>query len=374
MKKKVMHVITGLNRGGAEMLLVNLLSRTDQQKFIPTVVSLTDGGALKEKIEGFGIPVISLGMKRGALSILALIRLFRITRSFNPDIVQGWMYHANLFAILASKLSIKKPKVFWGIFHCIEDLSSRKTLFKLVVKIGAILSSQIDGITNNSFKSINQHAKLGYLADRTTAIPNGVNTDLFHPDYDAYKSVRRELCVSDGTYLVGLIGRFDPLKDHCNFLKAVQIIIATHSDVKFLLVGNGLDESNSWLSEQVRCLELNQKIFLLGERSDIPRLMASLDVSVSSSKSEGMPVVIAESMSCGIPCVVTDVGDSSVLVGESGISVPPCNSEALADAITNILDLPDTDRKSLGSSARRRVMDNFSLGSFVKKYETLYGD
>jgi glycosyltransferase involved in cell wall biosynthesis len=369
---KILHIITSLDRGGAEMLLVNLLSRLDQHKYISTVVSLTDGGDLIKNIEDIGIPVFSLKMKRGIPSITAILRLYKIVRNFKPDIVHGWMYHGNIISMLSSLLCIKKPKIFWGIFHCIEDLSERKWALKIVVKLGAMLSSQADGITNNSLKSITQHEKIGFAANLTTFVPNGVDTDLFHPDIEAYKSVRNELGVSNKTYLVGLIGRNDPLKDHSNFLNAALIVAASHQDIKFLIIGRGLDATNAWLSGRVHSLGLESNVILMGERHDIPRIIASLDVSVSSSQSEGMPLVIAESMSCGIPCVVTDVGDSSILVGDTGLSVPPRDSKALSGSITNIISLSEKDRLELGACARRRVINNYSLYSFVKKYESLY--
>ncbi len=372
MSRKIMHIITGLNKGGAEMLLLNYLSSTSHERSLLTVVSLTDGGVLRDQIEALGVPVYSLGMRRGVPSIASLFRLYKIIRVYKPNVIQGWMYHANLYAILAAKMCTAKPLLFMAIFHCIDDLSSKKMLLRIVVKLGAVLSRYVDGIVNNSHKSVTQHEKIGYVSDRTTIIHNGIDTRTFCPDAEAYKSVRDELGVSSNTFLIGLVGRFDPLKDHCNFLDAAEIVARTYKNVRFLLVGRGVDNENADLSNKIEELGLGDKVFMLGERSDIPRLMASLDVSVSSSVSEGMPVAIGESMSCCVPCVVTDVGDSSLLVGDTGLSVPPSDSVALAHSIIHLLMLPKEERDAIGHRARLRVVNNYSLESFVDKFESLY--
>jgi len=372
MSSKVMHIITGLNKGGAEMLLVSLLSSSIHQRSSLIVVSLTGGGPLHKEIEQLGIPVYSLGMRRGVPSVSSLFTLCRIVREFNPDVIQGWMYHANLLSLVAAKMCINTPLLFWGIFHCIDDLSSKKLLLRVVVKTCAIFSKNITGIVNNSHKSVIQHEKLGYVNKHVTVISNGIDTARFVPNQGARAGVCDELGIPDGSPLIGLIGRFDPLKDHSNFLSAASKVSRNYSGARFLLVGSGVDEGNSQLSETIEALGLCGKVFMLGERSDIPRLMAALDVSVSSSISEGTPVAIGESMACGIPCVVTNVGDSAALVGDCGLIVPPSDSEALAAAIVNLLSLTQDERVKMGLQSRARVKEHYSLESFVDRFEGLY--
>lgn len=368
---KTLHVITGLSTGGAEMLLFNLLSHTRHDRANLLVVSLSDGGKLWERIESLGIPVCSLGMARGKFSFSALFRLFGIVRNFCPDIIHGWMYHANLFAMFAAISCKTKPLLIWGIFHCIEDLSAKKFSLRVIVKIGAYLSGRVDVIVNNSFKSMHQHEKIGYAVGRTKVIPNGIDTEAFRPDVEAYKNVRKELGLEIHSILVGLIGRFDPLKDHGNFLHACSQVKKKHGGVTFVLAGRGIEKKNRFLCDLIVRLGLENDVYLLGERTDVPRIMASLDISVSSSVSEGMPVAIGESMSCGVPCVVTDVGDSSILVGECGFIVPAKNSDLLAGAIITLLE-NDKLRSECGVCSRSRVMDSCSMSQFVSKFEDIY--
>ncbi len=369
---KVLHIITDLGQGGAEMMLYKLLSGMDRELFEPVVISLLDGGPVCEKIEVLGVPIYSLSMRRGLPTPRVLLRLYRLVRECNPDLIQGWMYHGNIAAWLAKKMSGGQPKVCWNIRHSVYDLAYEKRLTRMLIRLGSFLSNRVDTVIYNSSVSRVQHEKLGYDAARSVVIPNGFDTAIFRPDEDARRSVRRELGASDETCLVGLIGRYHPMKDHENFLKAAEIILAHSNDVRFLLAGSGVDFANKELLIQLEANGLQNSVFLLGERSDIPRLTAALDIACSSSYGEAFPNVIGEAMACGVPCVVTDVGDSAWIIGDTGRVVPPRNPHAMADEIIQLLNLPECERKVLGNRARRRIEENFRLDKIVRHYETLY--
>ena len=178
--------------------------------------------------------------------------------------------------------------------------------------------------------------------------------------------------VPDNTILIGLFGRYHPVKGHEVFLKAAQLLLKKHPHIHFLLGGKEVDNTNYVLNQQIAQLEIGEQIHLLGERQDVHHLTASLDIASSSSYSEGFPNVIGEAMSCGVPCAVTDVGDSARIVGNTGRVVPANNPEALANAWQELIEMGAEGRFKLGSAARSRIIECFSLDLVVTQYETLY--
>ncbi|MFN6563564.1 MAG: glycosyltransferase family 4 protein [Nostoc sp. ChiSLP01] len=369
---KIIYIITGLSTGGAEVMLYKLLSRMDKQRFSPVVVSLMDRGTWGDRIANLGIPVYTIGMKPGALKLINIWRMIDIVRQLKPDLIQGWMYHGNLAAQFVSLFIFRQVPVFWNIRHSLHSLELEKPRTTIIIKLCAIFSRLPKKIIYNSQNSSKQHEKIGYFLEKTYIIPNGFETEKFTPSTQARLSVRSELNTPENALLIGLIGRYHPIKDHFNFLQAAALLLKTYSNVQFVLVGNKVDWDNHILSELIHELGLIKHIHLLGERHDVPRLTAALDIASSSSSGEGFPNVIGEAMSCGVPCVVTDVGDSAWIVGDTGKVVPPKNPEALANAWQGLINIGKEGRESLGKAARARVIECFSLDSIVAEYETLY--
>jgi glycosyltransferase involved in cell wall biosynthesis len=180
------------------------------------------------------------------------------------------------------------------------------------------------------------------------------------------------LDLSEESFLIGMTGRYHPTKDHANFLQAAALTIAKHHDVNFLMVGQGVDEQNAALRQLIESSGLTGRVHLLGERHDIARIAAALDVFSLSSNSESFPNVIGEAMACEVACAVTNVGDAHWIVGDSGLVVPPRDSNRLATAWSRIIELSAEDRMALGRSARERVIKYFQLDSVVRRYEELY--
>jgi glycosyltransferase involved in cell wall biosynthesis len=203
-------------------------------------------------------------------------------------------------------------------------------------------------------------------------IPNGFETGLFKPDAASRAKFRNELGLAIETPLVGLIGRYDPQKNHFGFLGAAATVAQEFPDAHFVLCGPGVDVQNGELTSRVGDSGFKERIHLLGERPDMPSITAALDIACSSSLGEAFPNVIGEAMACGVPCVVTDVGDSAAIVGSTGKVVPPGDDLALARAVLGLLAMPDAERKALGLRARQRVIDNYSLDQVVRQYELLY--
>jgi glycosyltransferase involved in cell wall biosynthesis len=194
---------------------------------------------------------------------------------------------------------------------------------------------------------------------------------LFRPDPAARLSVRKELSVPDDAVLVGMVARFHPVKDHRTFLRAAQLLHSRLANARFVLVGSGITRENAGLCRMVDECGLADAVDLLGPRTDVPRLTAALDVACLSSWSESSPFVLCEAMCCGVPCVASDVGDSRLLIGDTGKIVPPRNPQALADALLWLLQRPLGQLNTLGQMARKRA-SMFSLDLAVDNYKTLY--
>lgn len=354
------------------MMLYKLLSRMDKSRFNNVVISLTNRGTLGKKIEEMGIPVITLNMERNKPNPVKVLQLAILLRKHKPDILQTWMYHADLIGGLAAKFAGRFP-VVWNIRHSNLDPQVNKKRTLRTVMVCAKLSRWIPArIVCCSEVSCNIHIGIGYAQDKMVVIPNGFNVEDFHPDQAARLSVRKELNISEGSLLIGLVARFDSQKDHPNFIHAASKLNARMPDVHFLLCGEGITQNNLNLMDMIEKANIRPCCHLLGRREDISRLTAALDIATSSSCGEGFSNTIGEAMSCGVPCVVTDVGDSALIVGDTGKVVPPKNPEALAEAWQELIESCQERRNQLGAAARHRVEENFNLPFIVARYEKLY--
>lgn len=370
---KILHVITGLNTGGAEIMLAKLLSRLKCGDMENAVVSLTGGGPVAQRITDLGVAVTSLGMTRGGLSLGGLLRLVETLRQQKPDLVQAWMYHANLLTGFAAQL-VGRPALIWNIRQSDLDPRASKRSTIMVAKLGGRLSRWLpDKVVCCAETARIVHEGMGYAPDRMMVIPNGFDLDVFHPSQEARLGLRRELGLDEARLLVGIAARFDPQKDHRAFLHAAAILRAARPDVGYVLCGDGIDSRNERLASWIAENNLVGACHLLGARSDMPRIMAGCDVMVSASAfGEGFPNVLGEAMAAGTPCVATDVGDSRLIIGDSGGVVPPRDPIALADAIGRILQLSETERRALGMTARARVAEHFAIDVIAARYAALY--
>lgn len=369
---KILHIINDLSIGGAEMMLYKLLSLTNRELFNPSVISLMDSGELRRPIEELRIPVFTADMKPSIATPLSVWRLLRLVRRVNPDLIHGWMYHGSLAAQVSHLICARSAPVLWGIRNSIATLSAEKRVTSLLIKLCAPLSRFPARVVFVSALNKHQHEMIGYSAQNSCVIPNGFDLSLFAPSFEARLAVRAEMGLPANAFLIGLIGRFHPIKDHENFLRAAAILAKEHADVRFVMCGKGVEWSNPFLREVSSELRIDERIFLLGERQDIPRLTAALDIACSSSVTEGFPNVIGEAMACGVACVATDAGGSPLVLGETGRVTPARDPHALASAWEEIIALGPVRRSALGQSARQRIINCFSLESVVNQYEELY--
>jgi glycosyltransferase involved in cell wall biosynthesis len=310
-------------------------------------------------------------MNRGVPDPRAFVRLVLLLRREKPDVIQGWMYHANLLAGLAGAAA--RIPIVWGIHHADVDPGNAKRLSywtnSLCARLSGVLPARVVCCADAALRS---HVGLGYRADRMVVIPNGFELDRFSPSPAARARIRAELTIPDDAPVVGMVARFHPDKDHQNFVMAAQRVARANAQATFVLAGDGVEWSNKDLSHWLDVAGIRERVRLLGRRSDVPELLAALDVLASPSRTEGFPQVIGEAMLCGVPCAVTDCGDSREIVGANGGVVPTRDPDALASAILELLALSPTERAAVGNSARESVRARYDIRSVAQRYLALY--
>lgn len=372
-KIRVCHIITSLDTGGAEMMLFKLLSQHDRSRFAVHAISLLPMGEIGKRIAALEIPVCTLDMPRGVPSPAAVLRLKRWLREIQPDVVQTWMYHADLMGGLAARLAGYR-NVLWNIRHSTFDPGTTKRTTLLTARLCARLSRRLPKrILCCSTVARESHTAIGYAGERFTVIPNGFDLQLFRPCPEARSEVRCELGLPTNAPLIGLVARWHPQKDHETFVRAAGNLHRSGLPAHFVLCGSGMDaengDLNGWIAEE----GLQSYFHLLGRRDDMPRLTAAFDLAASSSAfGEAFPNVLGEAMACGVPCAATDVGDSAFIVGDTGRIVRPRDPEALAKAWQEVLCMSGEERRELGARARCRVQAEFNLPEIVSRYENLY--
>jgi glycosyltransferase involved in cell wall biosynthesis len=339
------------------------------------VVALMHEEPLGVKLREAGIRVHCLRMSKRTWSLTATIALIRFLRTEKPDLVQTWLQQSDLLGGIAARLA-GVPFVFWNVRHSTLHpiLSSRRT--RIVSRLCALLSNRVPTkILCCSESSRDEQLKLGYAVSKMTVIPNGIDTDRFKPDSEAHSSLRRDLGVPPGVLLIGAAGRFHPAKDHTGLIRAAAQIAKARHDVHFVFCGDQVSMENQDLGRQVVATGFANRFHLLGQRDDVPRILAALDIFLSSSSfSEGFPNVICEAMACGVPCVVTDVGDSARIVAETGRVIPPAQPCALAEAVLQLCAAGPECLQKLGGQARRRISEHFSMWPMVARYQAVYAE
>lgn len=371
---RVTHVITGLKQGGAQEMLFKLISCRQLQGIDHHVVSLTNGGPIAEKIRASGGDVVTLGLNRHSGIRRGLSCLVSALLDSRPDVVQTWMYHADLLGGAAAKRLQRSVPVVWNIRHSNLERGVDPWTTRLTSRLCAWTSRLIpEMIVVNSETGRRFHVNLGYACDRMRMIPNGFDTVEFCPADVLGRGVRQELGVSMVAPVVGCVARYHAQKDYPTLIAAAEQIMAALPETHFVFCGTNVCESNTELMEAIRSTRREKQFHLLGERDDIPAIQAGLDLAVlSAAAGEGFPNVIGEAMACGVPCVATDVGDSAAVIGETGLVVPPRQPSELADACLKILQMTPSARRELGLRARDRICNEFSIERISEEYSDLW--
>lgn len=367
-----LHVISSLNVGGAELMLKRLVSDplVRAQEFEHHIVSLRDEGVLGPELKAQGVRVIALNAGHVALMPLVFLRLWCLIRRTKPDVVQTWMVHSDLLGGLAARLAGVRS-VIWGVRTTDYSVESRST--RWVRWVCARLSGWVPArIVCAAEASLLNSQAAGYVADKLMVIPNGFDVAELSKSLGAGQAIRQIFGLDPVTCVVGCLGRYNPAKDYANFVAVAGLLTNRFPEARFLMVGRGLDADNPELMQLIKATGFPERFVLLGERPDPAACLDAMDVFVLSSCTEGFPNALGEAMAMGLPCVSTDVGDASLLMGSRYWLVPARNSKALADKLTELLTLPGVERQRLGAQARQRVLEVFSMTATAQQFINLY--
>ena len=357
---KVTHIITGLSRGGAENALYRLVSaQPDPTKH--SIISLTDDGIFGSRLRALGAEVHCLGLRRGDIASLGGFLRLRSQLSENrPEIVQTWMYHADLIGGIAAVLA--GTPICWGIRNSDLSPTGSKRSTRLVAWLCAKLSRFIPNraITCSS-RAADIHRELGYGV-AFDVVPNGLDVTAWAPRPELRSHLRGTLGFAAYDFVFAHAARNDPQKDHIRLALAFNRIHAVRPHARLLLCGQGLMAGDTYFESLPFTSSARAAVKALGPRDDLPQLWQAADSFVlSSAYGEAFPNVVAEAMATGLTCIATDVGDSAEIIGNTGQVVPPSNEQELAKAMQSLLDMPANERLHLSRAARLRVEENFTL-------------
>ena len=364
----IAHLITGLETGGAERMLVHLVTRTDRARFRPVVISMTRPGAMGPMLSGAGVGLHVLGIRRSRPDPRGIVRLVLILRATRPALLQSWLYHADLLGLAMLRLG-QVPHLVWGV-HA-SDVSGVAATRRIL----AWSSGQPDAVVTVSLAGQRFHERIGYRPRRWVYIPNGFDTEALQPNEETRRNSRGMLGIAESAVAILLPARYHPMKDHATFLTAAAKLSSLRPEVLFVLAGSGVDYANPAIAVAIAGYGLGDRVMVLGERHDLDALYPAFDiVSLSSAYGEAMPMVLGEAMACGIPCVATDCGDATAIIEDTGILVPRRDPAALAAAWERMIGLGAEGRRALGERARARVLDHYALATTVSRYEALYDE
>lgn len=372
---KILHVINTLAAGGAQSVLAQNLEHWPGAEDRQLVICLTERGPLSARIEAAGVQVVHLDVDASRLNPFKFLKLMAAIRSFRPDIVQTWLYHSDLFGGLATRLVSRAP-IVWGLHHTLGDVRAVKKVTRRVVRRLARLSKSLpQHIICCADSAFETHVAEGYSARNMSVVYNGVDVERFQPNRAARVEVRDELGLAHDTRLIGMFARFDRQKDFATLAHAASRLAQRHPQVHFVLAGKDVDEHNTRLQGWLKEAGVQACMHLLGLRSDMPRLMAAMDVvTLSAAYGEALPMVLCEALACGVPCVATDVGDSAKVIGEIGRVVPRENPQALAQGWAEILELKNADYEILSRRARDHIVDAFNMTRTAESYHQIYSE
>ena len=370
---RVTHVITGLGAGGgAENLLFQLLDHLDEGRSGHRVISMrSPQPSLVPSIEEMGVSVRELDWS-GRPGPADFLRLGQALRELPSDVIQTWMLHSNVIGGLAAR-AVSRTPVIWGVHLSVFDHSSLGNKAAVVQQGERLCSwgvpSRIVACSNSSYRAM---VDMHYRRKRVVTIPNGFDVSRFRPNPAARDEIRRELGISETTMVIGHTARYHPIKDHAGLISAATEVLQQLPDVRFVLCGAGVERENPELDALVA--PLGDRVMLLGQRDDVPRVLNAFDLAVSSSVSEALSLAIGEAMATGLPVVATRCGESEDLIGDTGAIVPVRNPRALAQEIMRLIETPPETRSELGHRARSRISEHYSLQKMVEGYKELWAE
>ncbi len=377
---RVCSIINGTGgEGGAERMLQRVIRHGNTPEFEHLVLSIKNFQQVAEELTAEGIDVQSLNVQADYYKLpKAVLQLTSRIRRFKPDVVQSWMYMADFFGGISSHLAAPSTPMIWTIRHSTLDPAIDSRALRGCAAGCARLSRRVPSrIVLNSHAAVPIHAAAGYDESKMQIVPNGFDVSRFAPSEQLRLETRTRLGIPENAPVIGRVARFHANKDHLTFLKAATIVLKQRPDARFLICGEPQTISSAQVQHDIDSSGLTDAAQLVELQSDIVPLNCAFDVATCSSITEAFPNVIGEAMSCGVPCVSTDVGDAAMIIGETGRVVPAQEPQQFAEALLEILQLPVVNRRQLGAAARRRIVNNLELthatGMFLDLWRELAG-
>lgn len=371
---RIVFLVRSLETGGAERQLVLLAKELQHRGLRPTVVTFYAGGAFRSELEDASVPVIALS-KTGRWDVFGfLVRLAVTVWREHPTVLHAYLAVPNILAVTLRPF-LPRTRIVWGLRASAIQFDRYHWLARATDRLEALLARWPDLIISNSHAGRTHAITRGYPAKRIVVIPNGIDTRRFQFDEEGRRRVRGEWHIRSDELLIGLVARLDPIKDQITFLEAVAKVRNALPSVRFACVGSGSNALANTLRSLAKRLELDDLGVWPGRRDDMPAVYSAFDIAVSSSVGEGFSNAIAEAMACQRPCVVTDVGDSRLIVGDTGAIVPAGDSNAMCSALLALArSCTDPSRQSLGPRARARIDEQFNVQHLVERsVEALVG-
>lgn len=360
--RRALHIITGLNQGGAERQLGTLVAAGADDN---AVFSILPPGVMSAPIREAGIPLFS-GGARNSLSPVWLPRLRAALRAYQPDVVMGWMYHGNLAASMTRLMGYRGP-VLWNVRHSVDDLRQEKTATQWAIRAGARFSRGPARIVYNSATAARQHEDLGYASTKTEVIPNGFDIKRFRPNESARAFQRRALDIGEDALVLGVVGRSHPMKNHEAWLAVFDRLAEERRDIFSVIVGRGVPAALEGLLKE---RALQNRVFLMEGVNEPEKVYPAFDMLVlPSAWGEGFSNVVGEAMACGVPAAVTPVGDSAQIVRGTGFVTSDSTVNSLYQSVREVLSLGKGELRRRGQMARESVVCEYSQHAMVRRYE-----
>ena len=367
--KKIVHIISGLQVGGAERSLFNICNSSLNDNFKQYVICLGNKGYYSQKIEEIGLEIYHINFNSWHF-VKSLIRFITVLKKISPNIIQGWMNHGNFASILALFILNFKPIIYWNIRQSFyknkNDLFYTKFLFLFNIFFSRIPKKII---INSNISKI-QLQNFGFHIDSFKFIPNGFDSNYWVRDLSFRKLKRENLGIENLDFLIGYVGRYHPMKNIILLLKAFEIISINFPNSKLVIIGHKENDFNKF-EKLIFDRIPNNQIILLNQKNNINKYYSIFDLFTLCSVSEGFPNVLGEAMSCELCCISTNVGEASALLQEVGFIIPVDDLDALVREITNCIENLEIT-KNMGGGARNKIIKSYSLQNTVNQYFNLY--
>lgn len=356
---KILHVITGFSAiGGAEMMLCKLIKSLPEEEHHVISLMHINYEIFKDTLK-FCASNVALEWN-GLNTLKVILKLRKSIELVDPDVIQGWMYHANTFTSLSVIGLTRKPKVVWGIHHSLASPKDESISTKIALGLSKVLSKQPSAIIYCAHSSKQQHTEFGFENAHQHVIANGVFLDKFQLNLELHQST-----------VIGFAGRYHTAKGYPYLFETMGLL--KNENIIFKIAGSGASLNNMEVKALFEQYQLDsQKVQLLAQVSDMSTFYQSIDAFLMTSITEGFPNVLVEAMASGLPCISTDVGDAKYIVQDLGAIVPPRNPQALADAILQYAQKSQAEKQALKQATRERVEQNFSIEKVSEQYKAVW--